>query len=67
MTLTVTVHDDTGEQPDEVMHVADNDYLLVCHGTCYMAGVQAYPKVGTHVITVKGQRARHTVGLVGAP
>lgn len=58
MTLTVTVHDDSGEQPDETMHVMDNDYLLVCCGTCYMDGVQAYPKSGTHVVTIKGHLGR---------
>jgi hypothetical protein len=60
MTLTVTVHDDSGEQEDSVVHVADDDYLLLCTGGCYEAGVQAYPRSGTHVITVKGQRARRT-------
>lgn len=57
MTLTVTVHDDSGEQPDEVMHVMDDDYLLICTGGCYQDGLQVYPKVGTHVITIKGRKA----------
>lgn len=55
--LTVTVRDNkTGET--ETRDVADNDYLLICTGGCYEAGIQVYPKSGTHVITIKGQRAR---------
>ncbi|MEM9710632.1 MAG: hypothetical protein AAGA17_00330 [Actinomycetota bacterium] len=33
----------------------EDDYVLVCAGTCYQASVQTYPN-GTHVITVKGRR-----------
>ena len=33
--------------------VITDDYSLTCDGNCYVAGIQAYPKSGTHVITVK--------------
>lgn len=57
MTLTVTVRDnETGET--ETKEVLDNDYLLICTGSCYEDSLQVYPKSGTHVITIKGQRAR---------
>jgi hypothetical protein len=58
VTLTVSIHDDSGEQEDSVVHVPDDDYLLVCTGNCYEAGVQVYPRSGTHVITIKGQKAK---------
>lgn len=55
MTITVTVTDSaTGEA--ETREVPENDYFLLCTGTCYEAGVQAYPKSGTHVLTIKGWR-----------
>ena len=33
--------------------VIKDDYCLTVDGDCYVSGVQAYPKSGTHVITVK--------------
>lgn len=58
MTLTVTIVENaTGTTENQ--EVADNDYFLICTGSCYEAGIQVYPKAGTHVITIKGQRARH--------
>lgn len=33
--------------------VIKDDYNLVCDGDTYVANVQAYPKSGIHVITVK--------------
>lgn len=33
--------------------VIKDDYNLICDGDCYISGIQAYPKSGTHVITVK--------------
>ena len=33
--------------------VIKDDYSLVCDGDCYVAGIQTYPKSGTHVITIK--------------
>jgi hypothetical protein len=56
VTLTITVKDnETGET--ETREVPDNEYLLITTGSCYEAGVQVYPKSGTHVITIKGRRA----------
>lgn len=38
-------------------HVDDNDYFILTTGTCEVTNTQVYPTKGTHVITVKGQRA----------
>lgn len=55
MSITVTVTDTaTGES--ETRQVPDNDYFILCTGTCYEADIQAYPKSGTHVITIKGRK-----------
>jgi hypothetical protein len=59
VTLTVTVHDDSGKQEDSTVQVADNDYFIVTTGACYVAHTNVFPKAGTHVLTIKGQRARH--------
>lgn len=49
----VTVEDlETGEK--SAMHVHPGDYVLIPFEPCHRAGVQAYPKSGTHVITIKG-------------
>ncbi|HMG65577.1 MAG TPA: hypothetical protein VK599_21745 [Streptosporangiaceae bacterium] len=42
--------------------VITDDYNLICDGGCYVAGIQAYPMAGTHVITVKnvGRAAKET-------
>lgn len=51
----VTVEDlASGER--QCMEFSPGDYLLVPFAPCYVAGVQAYPTSGTHVITVKGHR-----------
>lgn len=55
ITVTVTVVE-TGET--QTRTVPENDYFLLCTGTCYEASVQAYPKSGTHVITIKGYDGR---------
>lgn len=50
--VKVTVTDPaTGEVLGE--QVIDNDYIVVCAGTRYVSGTQAYPGKGTHVITIK--------------
>lgn len=52
--IKVTVSDpETGEVLDET--VIDNDYVIVCAGTCYRHHVGRFTN-GTHVITVKGAR-----------
>jgi hypothetical protein len=53
--IKVTVTDpESGEVLGE--HTIENDYVLVCAGSCYLDGTQAYPGTGTHVLTVKGKR-----------
>jgi len=52
--VKVTVSDPaTGEVLQEV--VIDNDYSLVCAGSCHVAHTTAHVN-GTHVLTVKGRR-----------
>lgn len=65
VTLTVTVHDDSGQQEDSTVTVADNDYFIVTTGSCYVAHTNAFPKSGTHVLTIKGQHAH--LALAPAP
>ena len=63
MSITVTVTDtDTGTS--ETRTVPENDYFLLCVGTCYLEYTQAYPSTGTHILTLKGRdgrRATHAV------
>lgn len=55
MTLRVTVEDiETGDT--DTAEVPEGDYLIICHDPCYEAGIQVYPRTGTHVITVKGRK-----------
>lgn len=55
MSITVTVVDtETGES--QTRTVPENDYFMLCTGTCYTADIQAYPQSGTHVITIKGRK-----------
>lgn len=51
--IRVTVEDlTTGERESQDI---DNDYIIVCAGSCYVAHTQAYLTKGTHVLTVKGR------------
>jgi hypothetical protein len=53
MTLKVTVLDvETGDTSEAT--ISEGDYLLTCVAPCYLAGMQAYPLKGTHILTVKG-------------
>lgn len=55
MTLTVTIKDDeTGEET--ISQVSNNDYLVVCSGDCYVSHTQSFPKFGTYILTIEGQR-----------
>lgn len=63
MTLTVTVHDNSGQQEDATVEVMDDDYFIVCTGNCYVSHTNAFPKAGTHVLTIKGQRARRMASV----
>jgi hypothetical protein len=50
--LRITVEDVlTGER--ETAEVQEGDYLLLCAAPCYVAHTQAFPKSGTHQLTVK--------------
>lgn len=52
--LKVTVTDaETGEQLGEQL-VVPGDYVLICHEPCRLSHMQAYPRTGTHVLTVQG-------------
>ena len=53
MSLTVTVRDnETGDT--ETAKVSDGDYLLICAEPCRLHFTQAFPKSGTHQLTIKG-------------
>jgi len=49
----VTVEDlDTGAKQVRTVH--SGDYMPIPFAPCYLASSQAYPKSGTHVVTIKG-------------
>lgn len=57
--VRITVEDlETGETESTVLD--DDNYVLITAGACRRTSVQAYPKSGTHVITIKGVRGRST-------
>lgn len=45
----------TGES--QTADIPAGDYLLLTTAPCHVAGTQAYPMKGTHVITIKGRTA----------
>ena len=56
--------EDTGTGDTETRLIKD-DYNLVTDGDCYVAGIQSYPKSGTHVITIRnvgGKRLSRRAG-----
>ena len=54
--LRVTVTDlVTGDEQTKA--ILDHDYLVITTGDCYVANTQIFPAKGTHVLTIKGQRA----------
>jgi hypothetical protein len=53
------IAEDLGTGHAESVVIAD-DYVLVCAGSCYLAGVEADLEAGTHVITVKGVKRSET-------
>lgn len=65
MSLRVTVVDEQTGQSDAV-RVEDGDYVLITAAPCYRASVVAYPKSGTHVITVKGRTVAAPEPIKGA-
>jgi hypothetical protein len=53
------IAEDLGTGHTESVVIAD-DYVLICAGSCYLAGVEADLETGTHVITVKGVKRSET-------
>lgn len=52
--VTVT---DLGTGESETQEVWD-DYVIVTAGSCEVANIQTYPTKGTHVLTIKGRKAK---------
>lgn len=51
--IRVTVQDlDNGDHESVVI---ENDYVVTCAGSCYVAHVQKFAN-GTHILTIKGRR-----------
>lgn len=44
----------------QVMEFAAGDYVLIPFAPCHRSSVTAYPKSGTHVITIKDHRPQAT-------
>lgn len=53
-TRVVVTDLETGESEEAVI---TNDYLLITDGNAYLDGIQAYPKSGTVVLTVKRRKS----------
>jgi hypothetical protein len=54
MAIIVTVEDaETGEKSTAEI---EDDYIVICAGTCHVSHTQAYPTAGKHVITVEGRK-----------
>lgn len=34
-----------------------DDYIVVTAGSCHVSHTQAFPKSGTHILTIKGRKA----------
>lgn len=52
--IRVTV-EDLEKGTTESIVVPMNEYWLITTGTCFLAHVNAYPKSGTCVLTIKGR------------
>lgn len=57
--IRVTVLDHASGET-ETKEVPPGEYLILCTRPCWVSHVQAYPKSGTHVLTVKGRIAGAT-------
>jgi hypothetical protein len=54
VSIEVTVRDtESGESEKATI---ENDYIIVCAGSCYVDGIQDYPTKGTRVLTIKGRK-----------
>lgn len=47
---------DIASGESETQTIEDN-YVLICDGDTYLDGIQAYPKSGTVVLTIKRRKA----------
>lgn len=54
MALRITILD-LETDTEEVTNLED-DYLLICHGSYYLAHTNAFFTTGTHVLTIKKDR-----------
>lgn len=55
MSIRVTVEDlETGDSESQEI---ENDYIIVCAGSCHVAHIQSYPTKGTQILTIKGRGA----------
>jgi hypothetical protein len=55
--LRITVEDlETGER--EVREIPRGEYVILTTFPCFLAGTQAFPTTGTHVLTVEGRIPR---------
>lgn len=56
--VRVIVEDlDDAEKEREVVELED-DYVIICAGSCHVEHVNTFPASGTHVLTVKGAKPR---------
>lgn len=60
MSIRVTVVDT--ENGDTETTEIENDYVLICAGTCNLAHSNIYPTKGTVVLTIKGRRTTAKTG-----
>lgn len=52
--IRVTV-EDLASGDEETQVINEGDYLLITTEPCYLSHTQAYPKSGTHQLTIKGR------------
>jgi hypothetical protein len=55
MSIRVTVTDT--ENGDTQTAEIENDYVIICAGTCHISAAQDYPTKGTRVLTIKGRKS----------
>lgn len=51
--IRITAEDLSGKQDPQVIEIQDN-YVVICAGTCYVAHENHYPTTGTVQLTIKG-------------
>jgi hypothetical protein len=55
VSIRVTVED--LESGDTESQEIENDYIIVCAGSCHVAQILSYPTKGTQILTIKGRGA----------